>query len=320
PIAAKRPAIDPPPGMLEALQRDLELSPAEARARLDNEARLTPIAARLRTSLGPRFGGSWLRAKTAHALVVATTSAADIPQIVAAGAEAEIVSRSLAELSEIKEGLDTTLTPVQRHVSSVRYVAPKLNKVVVLTSEPIRAQSFVLSSNVDHSAVVVLSSNETPLPLYDLVGGTAYYIGAASRCSVGFSVRKGTQQGFVSAGHCGRTDSATTGFNRLAQGTFRGSVFPGSDYAWVSVNDNWRVTATVDNGRGGTVPVAGAEPAIEGASVCRSGSTTDWHCGRIQQLDATITYPQGSVSQLVRTSVCAEPGDSGGSFISIDQA
>ncbi|MGJ6970025.1 S1 family peptidase, partial [Streptosporangium sp. G11] len=25
PIAAKRPAIDPPPGMLEALQRDLEL-------------------------------------------------------------------------------------------------------------------------------------------------------------------------------------------------------------------------------------------------------------------------------------------------------
>ena len=76
----------------------------------------------------------------------------------------------------------------------------------------------------------------------------------------------------------------------------------------------------MSNGAGGTVHVAGSRAAIEGASVCRSGSTTDWHCGLIQQRDASVTYPQGTVFELTRTNVCAEPGDSGGSFISVDQA
>ena len=76
----------------------------------------------------------------------------------------------------------------------------------------------------------------------------------------------------------------------------------------------------MNNGSGGTVSVAGSREAIEGASVCRSGSTTDWQCGIIRQRDASVTYPQGTVFGVTRTSVCAEPGDSGGSFISVDQA
>ena len=66
--------------------------------------------------------------------------------------------------------------------------------------------------------------------------------------------------------------------------------------------------------------MAGSREAIEGASVCRSGSTTDWQCGVIRQREASVTYPQGTVFGVTRTSVCAEPGDSGGSFISVDQA
>ena len=107
---------------------------------------------------------------------------------------------------------------------------------------------------------------------------------------------KGAQNGFVSAGHCGKTGNTTTGFNRVAQGVFQGSTFPGSDYSWVAANANWTPTPTVDNGEGGTVPVAGARVAIEGASVCRSGSTTDWHCGLIQQRDASVTYPRAPSS------------------------
>jgi streptogrisin C len=34
----------------------------------------------------------------------------------------------------------------------------------------------------------------------------------------------------------------------------------------------------------------------------------------------TVNYSQGAVHQMTRTSVCAEPGDSGGSYISGDQA
>ncbi len=319
PVVSTTSAVDPPSAMLGAIQRDLNLSPTQASARLANEARLLPVAARLRQSLGATFAGAWLRPKIAHTLVVATTSTADIPKIIAAGAQAEVVPESLTKLLEVKEKLDETLPPTPL-TSSVRYVDVKRNKVVVLTAEPVQAENFVTSSGVDHHSVLVLPSDEIPTPLYDLVGGNAYYVGVTSRCSIGFSVHKGTRPGFVSAGHCGKTGSATSGFNRIAQGTFEGSVFPGSDYAWISVNKDWRPVAEVDNDEGGTVPVAGSVPAIEGASVCRSGSTTDWHCGLIRQRNASVTYPQGTVDELVRTSVCAEPGDSGGSFISGDQA
>ncbi|GAA3410488.1 S1 family peptidase [Streptosporangium vulgare] len=311
--------LEPPPGMLEALERDLGLTPAQARIRLLNEARLTPVAAHLARRLGPRFGGTWFQGSVAQTLVAGTTSVGDIPVILEAGAQAEVVPRSLAELTAIKKKIDETLPP-QRLVSSVRLVDVKRNKVVVLSPQPGIAQNFVASAGVDTEAVVVLPTAEVPLPLYDLVGGNAYYIGVTSRCSIGFSVLKGTQQGFVSAGHCGRAGNTTTGFNRVTQGTFQGSTFPGNDYSWVATNANWTATPKVDNGQGGTVPVAGAQVAIEGASVCRSGSTTDFHCGVVQQRDVSVTYPQGTVFGLTRTNVCAEPGDSGGSFIAIDQA
>ncbi|GAA3007358.1 S1 family peptidase [Streptosporangium longisporum] len=312
-------AVVAPPGMLEALQRDLGLTAEQAEERLLNEKRLAPIVERMRTMLGTRFGGAWLRAKTANTLVVSSTSVADIPAIVAAGAQAEVVPRSLTQLADIKAKLDITLPP-KPLVSSVRYVDVKRNKVVVLTSEPQSAQNFVQASDVEQNAVVVLPSSEAPQPLYDLIGGAAYYVGVASRCSIGFSVTKGAQTGFVTAGHCGKKGAVTSGFNRVAQGVFQASSFPVDDHAWVAAKPGWTATAAVDNGAGATLPVTGARAAIEGASVCRSGSTSDFHCGLIQQRDASVTYPQGTVFGLTRTSVCAEPGDSGGAFIAIDQA
>ncbi|MFI7053443.1 S1 family peptidase [Streptosporangium canum] len=308
-----------PPGMIEALQRDLGLSRQEAEERLANEARLAPIEAQIREQIGDRFGGAWYTGITARTLVVATTSAADIPRLTALGVRAEVVNRSLKELQAIKKELDMTLA-VRPTAGRVRYVDVRNNKVAVLSSESEATEHDIEAIGVDTEAVRVVPSKEQPRLLHDLVGGTPYYVGVTSRCSIGFSVTRGTQNGFVSAGHCGKVGSATTGFNRVAQGAFQASNFPDSDFGWVAVNADWTPKPLVDNGTGGTVTVAGSKEAIEGASVCRSGSTTDWHCGTIQQRNASITYPQGNVFELVRTNVCAEPGDSGGSFISIDQA
>jgi streptogrisin D len=36
----------------------------------------------------------------------------------------------------------------------------------------------------------------------------------------------------------------------------------------------------------------------------------------VTALNATVNYPQGTVYGLIRTTVCAEPGDSGGSLFS----
>ena len=158
------------------------------------------------------------------------------------------------------------------------YVDVKTNTVVVLArGGTAAAKAFVKASGVDAAAVRVVASTERRGLLYDVRGGDAYYIGGG-RCSVGFSVNGG----FVTAGHCGTAGNATTGYNQVAQGTFQGSSFPGNDYAWVAVNANWTPQPWVNNYAGGNVTVAGSTAAAVGASICRSGSTTGWHCGTVQ--------------------------------------
>ena len=133
---------------------------------------------------------------------------------------------------------------------------------------------------------------------------------------------KGTQNGFVTAGHCGKPGSATLGFNRRPQGTVQASAFPRDDFSWVRVNDDWKPQPLIGNPAEGTIHVYGAKQAVVGASVCLSGSgaAISWHCGTIQQRDVDITYPQGVVDHLTRTSACGSPGNSGGPALSIDQA
>ncbi|MGW0595363.1 S1 family peptidase [Streptosporangium sp. NPDC002607] len=163
----RKPPPDPikqlPPGMIEALQRDFGLTRAQAETRLRNEARLTMVEARLRDMLGGCFGGSWLMGPLSETLVVATTSTADIPRIVAAGARPKVVAASLAKLRAIKQKLDESL-PNHPTGGSVRYVDVKSNKVVILSRHAEATRLLVASVPVDRSLVVVQPSTETPRP------------------------------------------------------------------------------------------------------------------------------------------------------------
>ncbi|GAA2986712.1 S1 family peptidase [Streptosporangium longisporum] len=333
------PARKPPMGMLKAIRRDLGLTEDQAQSRLLNESRLTSIAAQLRERLGDRFAGSWLRGVAGQTLVVATTGRADAAQITAAGARPLIVARSLTRLRAVKEKL-ATARPALSEVSSVRYIDVRANKVVISSSTPRAATSSIKAAGVSPAAVRVVLSAEQPrllqagmpvdpqpyppgAPPTDLVGGQAYYSGATTRCSVGFAVTRGTQKGFISAGHCGTPGTATVGFNRLTQGSVRASTFPGGDHSWVALDDTWTPRPLVGNDSGGIMYVYGAKEAIEGSSVCLAGSSAgglDWHCGTITQREADVTYPEGVVTHMMRTSACAHPGNAGASMLSIGQA
>ncbi|WP_307854716.1 S1 family peptidase [Micromonospora sp. C31] len=303
------------PEMLAAMQRDLGLTAAAARARItsDDAASRTELA--LRKRLGPTFAGAWL-APDAKSLVVAVTDSVKAAEVTAAGATPKLVDRSGKKLDAVKAGLDAAAAKAPAASVPGWYVDVKSNTVVVQArGGNAAAKSFVKASGVDASAVRVVSTTEQPRLLYDVRGGDAYYIGGG-RCSVGFSVNGG----FVTAGHCGNTGAATTGFNRAAQGSFQGSSFPGNDYAWVAVNSNWTPQPWVNNYAGGNVTVAGSTVAAIGSAICRSGSTTGWRCGTVQAYNQTVNYAEGSVSGLTRTNACAEPGDSGGSWLSGQQA
>ncbi|MEV8411890.1 carbohydrate-binding protein, partial [Streptomyces niveus] len=202
----------------------------------------------------------------------------------------------------------------------VRYVDVRTNTLVVQAVRPAAAHDLVAAAGIDPGLVRVETSTDRPRPLYDIRGGDAYYMNGSGRCSVGFAIAKGTQQGFATAGHCGRPGTTTSGYNQVAQGSFQASTFPGRDTAWVATNTNWTSTPYVKGQGAANVQVAGSTQSPVGASVCRSGSTTGWHCGVIQQHNTSVTYPEGTISGVTRTTVCAEPGDSGGSYISGSQA
>ncbi|MEU6311224.1 carbohydrate-binding protein [Streptomyces sp. NPDC047014] len=307
---------DAPPELLAALQRDLGLTPTQAKARLVHEAEAGATAARLRDRLGAAFAGAWVDGADAGTLTVATTRAADTAAIRAAGADARIVVRALADLDSAKAVLDRAAGPR----TPVRYVDARANTLVVEETEAGAAARLLAATGTDPALVTVVRTAEAPRPLYDLRGGDAYYMNGSGRCSVGFPVTKGTVNGFATAGHCGRAGTTTTGFNQVAQGSFQASVFPGNDMAWVAANTNWTATPYVKGSGGANVQVTGSVLQPVGASVCRSGSTTGWHCGTIQQHNTSVTYPEGTISGVTRTTVCAEPGDSGGSYISGSQA
>ncbi|MGW2775284.1 alpha-lytic protease prodomain-containing protein [Streptomyces olivaceoviridis] len=306
-----------PPALLRALQRDLGLNRQQAERRLGNEAEAGAASGRLRAALGAHYAGAWVRGAESDTLTVATTDPADVPAIRAQGAAARVVDHSLAALDAAKARLDRIAARRATTDTPVWYVDVPTNALVVRAVRTDAARSLLAAAGVDASLVRVVKSAEQPRPLYDLRGGDAYYIDNSSRCSIGFPVTRGTQQGFATAGHCGRAGSATTGSNRVAQGTFQASVFPGNDMAWVAANAGWTATPYVN---GSSAQVTGSTQATVGSSVCRSGSTTGWHCGTVQQLNSSVTYQEGTVTGVTRTSVCAEPGDSGGSFVSGSQA
>ncbi|MBB5936210.1 carbohydrate-binding protein [Streptomyces zagrosensis] len=318
--AATLRVADTSPVVLAAMQRDLGLSsPAQAKQRLINEADAGAIAGRLQQSLGGDFAGAWVSGADSATLTVATADRSELAAITAKGARAKLVPHTLAELDAAKAKLDRAAVKSGSVDAPIWSVDVRSNTVVIHAVKKSAAQKLISASGVNSDLVRVESTTERPRPLYDIRGGDAYYMNGSGRCSVGFAITRGTTEGFATAGHCGRAGTTTTGFNQVSQGSFQASTFPGRDTAWVATNSNWKATPFVAS-QGQNVQVAGSTQSAVGASICRSGSTTGWHCGTITRHNTSVTYPEGTISGVTQTTVCAEPGDSGGSYISGSQA
>ncbi|PMR58969.1 serine protease [Verrucosispora sp. ts21] len=301
------------PQVVEALRRDLGLDETQVAARLKTERWATGVVDQLRTELGADYGGSWLSADGSQ-LNVAVADPAEAARVRAAGAVPKVVERGVGQLDALKTRMDRSAARAQQ--VSGWYVDVASNSLVVLAQPGAEAAGwrFVARAGVPRQAVR-MATEEQPRLFADVRGGEPFFVGAG-RCSVGFAV----VGGYVTAGHCGRVGARTSGADGELQGVFRSSSFPGDDWAFVQVNSNTRVLPEVTDFRGGIARVAGSREVPAGSSICRSGSTTGVRCGTVQARNATVRYPEGLVSGLVRTNVCAEPGDSGGSWISGNQA
>lgn len=147
-----------------------------------------------------------------------------------------------------------------------------------------------------------------------LSGGDAIYA-SGWRCSLGFNVRSGSTYYVLTAGHC--TDGAGTWWANSSHtttiGSTVGSSFPTNDYGLIKYASN----SPVPPGIVGSQDITSAVNATNGMSVTRRGSTTGIHSGQVTGLNATVNYGGGDIVYgMIRTNVCAEPGDSGGPLYS----
>jgi streptogrisin B len=155
-------------------------------------------------------------------------------------------------------------------------------------------------------------------------GGDAIYADLGWRCSAGFNVRSGSTYYFITAGHCTEDPYGPTppyplwsdGATEI--GFTAASSFPVNDYGLVQYDPNpGSVPSTVNLYNGSSQTITGFANASNGQSACRSGSTTGLRCGSVTGLGYTVDYGGGDVVyDMIRTNICAEPGDSGGPLFS----
>ncbi|WSS82140.1 S1 family peptidase [Streptomyces sp. NBC_01176] len=313
PSAPKAPASS---ALITAMQKDLGLSKDEATARLKAEATARTVDGAAKRAAGDAYGGSWFEARTGK-LTVAVADSSRRKAVEATGAEVALVRHNERQLDATLKRIDALKAPAG--VGSW-HVDTRSNSVVVGVVGTHKDDNDVrtfLDRARRSGPVTVEETRQAPRTFAaGTVGGDPYYTGNV-RCSIGFSV----YGGFVTAGHCAQPGAGVSGWDGSYIGNFQGSSFPDNDYAWVNVGSGWWTVPVVLGW--GTVSdqlVRGSAEAPVGASICRSGSTSHWHCGTVLAKNETVNYSQGAVHQMTKTSVCAEPGDSGGSFISGDQA
>lgn len=278
------------------------------------------LASQLAGLLGDAFAGSYYDGENKQ-LVVNVVPGDDDNVIVRAekaGAAVREVDNSMTELEAGARTLKSRAT-----IPGTSWaVDPRTNKILVTADSTVtgdkwnRLESTVRSLG---SGMATIKRSTGAFRTF-ASGGDAIFSGGA-RCSLGFNVTAGDgTPAFLTAGHCGVAAeqwSDAQGGQPIA--TVDQAVFPGEgDFALVGYDDPATVAPSEVDLGDQTLPISRAAEATVGQEVFRMGSTTGLADGQVLGLNATVNYPEGTVTGLIQTNVCAEPGDSGGSMFTRD--
>jgi streptogrisin C len=328
-LAAPDPmAIGPNPAMLAAMQRDLKLTAEGALERLGREQTAHEVEARVRRVAGAEFAGVWLD-KNSTVLQAGVTQRRLMARVRAAGGTPVLARYRLSSLQAASDRLKAVAFPSQR-LSSWRIDIPANRLVVVhLPGGRAEAERFVAAGRVDAAMVRYESTPQHAKGAADVFAGRAYTTPSGGRCTLGFAVRPRfdvfNTMGFVTVGHCGPPlsrvgDDGGGPLGLIVESTFSGS--PGEpDQAWIRADSGITAPGFVFGYSRGLIPVLGSQPAIHNQTICRSGSTNFFDCGRLTGtgIEAFVTFTAGATSRRVggmsSTDVCMSEGDSGGPVI-----
>ncbi|MFD5324507.1 S1 family peptidase [Streptomyces sp. NPDC127092] len=193
-------------------------------------------------------------------------------------------------------------------------------KVVVTVDSTVSQAEIAKIKRQAGANAGALRIERTPGKFNKLISGGDAIYASSWRCSLGFNVKDSAgNYYFLTAGHC--TDGAGTWYSNSSRttvlGSTAGSSFPNNDYGIVRYTNS----TVTKSGSVGSVDITSAANATVGMSVTRRGSTTGIHSGSVTGLNATVNYGGGDIVYgMIRTNVCAEPGDSGGPLYSGSRA
>ncbi|MFE1457000.1 S1 family peptidase [Streptomyces sp. NPDC058735] len=257
-----------------------------------------------------RTAGSWI--DSAGRPVVAVTDEKAAAEVERAGARAKMVRHSMSDL----KSATATLRSVPRVSGTSWALDYENNAVVVRGDETVSASDWARLTEVAESVGGFVRMERTEGTFTTRLNGAQPILSTAGRCSAGFNVTDGESDFILTAGHCGPDGSVWFADDRGREqvGTSLRGSFPGDDYSLVKY-DGGRAgkgadVVSIGSSRG--VRITGlADPEV-GQKIFRSGSTSGLRQGEVTALNATVNYPEGTVTGLIETDVCAEPGDSGG--------
>ncbi|MEU0372749.1 S1 family peptidase [Streptomyces sp. NPDC006283] len=295
-------------------------SEPKAAPRTMSAAAAQDLVSQLGPELGDAYAGAYYDAQKQQVVVNVVGDSNDVVvQVNEAGAVARPVENSMGEL----KSATSTLADKATIPGTAWAVDPRTNQILVTADRTVagdswnRLESTVRSLGSGMARIQKSAGEFKPF----LEGGDAIF-GGGSRCSLGFNVTTdGGQPGFLTAGHCGvAADQWSEDPNGAPIGTVQAATFPGDgDFALVTYDDPaTQASSSVDLGNGQTLDIVRADDAAVGQEVIRMGSTTGLDDGQVTGLDATVNYPEGTVTGLIQTNVCAEPGDSGGALFTRD--
>ncbi|MGW3915742.1 S1 family peptidase [Streptomyces sp. NPDC005070] len=270
------------------------------------------LVSRLGTS---RTAGNWIAADGRPVVAVTDADAADA--VKRAGARPKVVTHSMQDLKSATQKLSSA-PRVPGTAWAVDYTK---NEVVVQADSTVSATDWSRMTKLADGIGDSVRMRRTQGTFTTRVNGAQAIFSTGGRCSAGFNVTSPQGEFILTAGHCGPEGSVWFSDNtgRQQEGRTVTTAFPGSDFSLIQY-DNGRQPSDASNvvaiGGGNGVRITGAADPAVGQRVFRSGSTSGLHDGKVTALNATVNYPEGTVTGLVETTVCAEPGDSGGPLFS----
>lgn len=343
-------AEDLPAELVEALSRDLNMTPTEYLDRSARAQQLQTYAAEFRAERPDVFAGAWINEEGKPVVAVTSPDAAQVAsadgyQTRLAPVSAAALETSLTQLNQWVAGQPRDISQI---INSIAIDFLNSQLVVNVANTPL-AHMLNLPTLIANIKVVLGPDGGGPVERRPMGGDT--YISAPGPldaadlrtvdvCSFGFnSVDSAGNALNISAGHCnpnldeGDERAAVYGPNvrnipaSPQLGTFVRSELGGDsalDYSVIQLNER-AVGAGMDQpsvrgANGTTLTVTGTADPVVGAPVCKSGQSSTFTCGFVvaDRVETQLFTAEGE-AKIVRgfaSTACTLGGDSGGAIIS----